>query len=161
MADKKTVSRTEEAYQDEMWRGAMTPEQQQRFILARFDDLSTGMAGQNERLNGLTESVNALTSEQAGMKAAIDRMEPVLMRLDAANTARAAAEEHTRANRAARFFSQLAMIIAVIIGLSPVLISDVRTVVFGPSPVVWYTVLFAVLAAAMILSAVLRKNEDE
>lgn len=80
MARNREASRTEQAFEDEIWRGEDT-ERMKRFMLARFEDVSLGMKLQGERIDALAGNVERLAAGIEDLAGQVRKDEEEFVRL--------------------------------------------------------------------------------
>jgi len=95
MARNREASRTEQAFEDEIWRGE-DPERMKRFMLARFEDVSLGMKSQGERIDALAGNVERLAAGIEDLAGQVRRMEEQLVALQETTEGRKDEEEFVR-----------------------------------------------------------------
>lgn len=126
MARNLKGSRTEEAFENEIWRGA-DPERVTRFMLARFEDITVGMTSQGERIDELANQVARLT-------AGIEHLAGQVAALQAVTEERQGEHQFTRTLRT-NFLSYLLAGLGAMFGVvmmsAPALITSYRRSLFG------------------------------
>lgn len=124
---------------------------------ALFGNALRGDVGLVRNVARMDRVLDDVAREQGEMRAALDEMLPMERQLSAAETKRADVERTVRSN----WFSELArlvgIILTVILGTTPILVSDMRHRVFGENPLTWLAALLAMIALCAVLAIATRR----
>ena len=124
---------------------------------ALFGNALRGDVGLIRNVARMDKTLDDVAREQGEMRAALEEMLPMVRQLSAAETRRAEVESSVRAN----WFSELArlvgIILTVILGTSPILVSDLRHRLFGENPLTWLVALLAMIALCAVLAILTRR----
>ena len=124
---------------------------------ALFGNALRGDVGLVRNVARMDRVLDDVAREQGEMRPALDEMLPMVRQLSAAETKRADVERTVRSN----WFSELArlvgIILTVILGTTPILVSDMRHRVFGENPLTWLAALLAMIALCAVLAIVTRR----
>ena len=113
------------------------------------------MASETERrLSAIEEKIEPISGIAERLKAMDDK----LNQMQALEEARQQRARHDAENRPSALLLQVALILAIILMVSPVLISEVRTRLFGDNPLTWLLALIGALALFLIAATVTRRN---
>ena len=116
------------------------------------------MATETERrLSAIEEKIEPISGIAERLKAMDDKLNQMQV-LEEARQRRA---KHEADNRPSTLLLQVALIIAIILMVSPVLISEVRLKLFGDNPLSWLLALVGALAIFLIASILTRRNGNK
>lgn len=124
---------------------------------ALFGNALRGDVGLVRNVARMDRVLDDVAREQTEMRAALDEMLPMVRQLAEAETRRSAAETAVRSN----WFSELArlvgIVLTVILGTTPILVSDLRQRLFGENPLTWLAALLAMIALCAVLTILTRR----
>ena len=124
---------------------------------ALFGNALRGDVGLVRNVARMEKVLDDVARDQGEMRAALDEILPMVRQLSVAETRRSEGEQEVRSN----WFSELArlggIILTVILGTTPILVSDVRHRIFGENPLTWLAALLAMIALCAVLAIVTRR----
>lgn len=124
---------------------------------ALFGNALRGDVGLIRNVARMDETLKDVAREQGEMRAALDEMLPIMRQLSAAETRRSEAEQTLRRNWFSELSRLVGIILTVILGTTPILVSDVRHRLFGENPLTWLAALLAMIALCAVLTILTRR----
>ena len=124
---------------------------------ALFGNALRGEVGLIRNVARMDKTLDDVAREQGEMRAALDEMLPMVRQLSEAETRRSAAETTMRSNWFSELTRLVGIILTVILGTTPILVSDVRHRLFGENPLTWLAALLAMIALCAVLTIVTRR----
>lgn len=131
-------------------------------IYADLNEVKRALFGNALRQEvGIVKSLEALrraTEEIARQQEALLEMVPIIQKLERDNEERRERETEGRQNRWSRQAMEVGRILAVVAAAAPVIATDVRHLWLGQNPLAGPAVMLGAVAAAAVLSILLRRN---
>ena len=124
---------------------------------ALFGNALRGDVGLIRNVARMDRVLDDVAREQTEMRAALVEMLPMVRQLSAAETRRSEVEQAVRSNWFSELSRLVGIILTVILGTSPILVSDIRHRIFGENPLTWLAALLALIALCAVLAIVTRR----
>lgn len=124
---------------------------------ALFGNALRGDVGLVRNVARMDKTLDDVAREQGEMRAALEEMLPMVRQLSAAETRRSETERTIRSNWISELFRLVGIILTVILGTTPILVSDLRHRLFGENPLTWLAALLATIALCAVLTILTRR----